>query len=109
LTQFQVVDHVDVAQREAEIGQAEWFFTRGLSKFGLDELEVFRPVGLPAQPVVDRLLAVADEIIRSGRSPKVGTAIHVPSEQLSVRVVRHRTAFPDGTSLTVRELTWEPA
>ena len=106
LERFRAADHVTVAQADSPDPQMDWFHTLGLSKFGLDELEVFRPVGLPGQPTLETLAAIADEMLRIGRSPNVGTTVPLPLLGLSVTVKRHRTAAPAGLSLPFREITW---
>lgn len=106
LDRFRAADHVTVAQADSPDPHLDWFHTLGLSKFGLDELEVFRPVGLPGQPTLEALAAIADEMLRIGRSPNVGTTVPLPLLGLSVTVKRHRTAAPAGLSLPFREITW---
>jgi hypothetical protein len=108
LDRFRLADHVTARQADSPDNQTEWFHTRGLTKFGLDEIETFRPIGLPAGAVLDRLTGVADELVRMGRSPNVGTIFHVSAFGLSVRIVRHRTALFEGFPMTVREVTWDP-
>ena len=107
LDRFRSVDHVTVAQADSPDPQTEWFHTLGLSKFGLDELEVFRPVGLPARQTLETLAGIADEMVRIGRSPNVGTTMPLPVMGLSITVMRHRTAAPAGLSLPFREISWQ--
>ena len=106
LDRFGTVDHVTVSQADSPDSQQDWFHTLGLSKFGLDELEVFRPVGLPSRPTLETLGAIADELLRIGRSPNVGTTVPLPILGFSITVKRHRTAAPAGLSLPFREITW---
>ncbi len=106
LSYLYIRDHVRVMQGEAEQPGQDWFYTLGLTKFGQDEVEIFRPVGLPSQPVLDLLGSLAEECYRLGHSPKVGTAVEVPELGLSVQVLRHRTAAPLGTQIALREITW---
>ena len=106
LTYFSVKDHVIVVHAEDAERQRDWFYTRGLSKFGLDEIEVFQPVGLPSHTVSDNLLDIADEFVRIGQSPNVGSAISIPTLALSIRVVRHRTHPSADTPLILREISW---
>ncbi len=104
LTSFHSADHVRVAQAEAERPGSDWFHTLGLSKFGLDEIEMFQPLGLPGTPVMELLRELADELIRRGRTPKVGDVIESPYLSRALHVVRHRTASPAGTLLILREV-----
>ena len=106
LDQFHTGDHVRVVQAETPDAKQDWFSTRGLSKFGLDEIETFRPLGLPPQPVLDTLIAIADEIVRTGRSPKVGSTMNLEQSGVIVQVVRHRTVPSAGIPLIYREITW---
>ena len=105
LDAFEVRDHVAVTQSE-DAARGEWFFTRGLSKFSLDEIEVFRPVGLPALPAMERLLIIAAEFIRRGQSPNVGTTVEIPELDHSIQVIRHRTVPSADTPLILREVAW---
>jgi hypothetical protein len=107
LDRFSTADHVTVSQTDSPDPQTDWFHTLGLSKFGLDELEVFRPVGLPSRPTLETLTAIAYEMLRIGRSPKVGTTLPLPLLGLSIAVTRHRTAAPSGLSLPFREINWQ--
>lgn len=107
LDRFHTADHVMVSQADSPDPQTDWFHTLGLSKFGLDELEVFRPAGLPGRPALETLTAIADEMLRIGRSPNVGTTVPLPVLGLSITVKRHRTAAPAGLSLPFREISWQ--
>lgn len=107
LDRFCAADHVTVSQTDSPDPQTDWFHTLGLSKFGQDELEVFRPVGLPARPTLETLAGIADEMVRIGRSPNVGTTVPLPLLGLAVSVTRHRTAAPSGLSLPFREISWQ--
>ncbi|WP_447979124.1 hypothetical protein [Candidatus Nitrospira bockiana] len=109
LVQFVFDDHVRAVQAEAPEPTLDWFSTRGLSKFGLEELEVFQPIGLPARHATERLLTIAEEVLRQGRAPTVGSRLHVPELHLDVRVVRHRTVPSADTMVILREITWAEA
>jgi len=102
---FQIGNHITVRQGEAVQPDKDWFYTRGLSKFGLDEIEVFQPLGLPNRSVIDNLIGIADEVVRLGYSPKVGTTISIPDRGLSVQIIRHRTVSAD-IPLILREVKW---
>jgi hypothetical protein len=108
LAQFVARDHVRICQTEASGGEKEWFSTRGLAKFGLDELEVFRPIGLSAAPVIERLLELAGALIRRGQMPSVGSTTPLPELELQMVVVRHRTAQEGPVTLSLREIAWTP-
>jgi len=107
LDRFRTADHVTVSQTDSPDPQTDWFHTLGLSKFGLDELEVFRPAGLPGRPILENLAAIADEMLRIGRSPNIGTTVPLPVLGFSITVKRHRTAAPAGLSLPFREISWQ--
>lgn len=107
LERFRTQDHVTVGQADSPDPQTDWLHTLGLSKFGLDELEVFQPVGLSTRPTLETLAAIADEVLRMGRSPKVGTTLPLPLLGLTITVKRHRTAGPAGLSLPFREVGWQ--
>lgn len=106
LEQFRFSDHLRIEQAEAEQVGRDWFFTLGLAKFGLDELETFSPIGLPSQSVIERLTEIAQELLRLGHSPKVGATVTIPSLGLAVQVIRHRNAARAGIPLILREITW---
>jgi hypothetical protein len=106
LLQFAVKDHVTVVHSDDAERQRDWFYTRGLSKFGLDEIEIFQAIGLPSHSVSENLLNIADELLRIGQSPNVGSTIAIPTLALSIRVVRHRTHPSADTPLILREITW---
>jgi hypothetical protein len=106
LIQFSVKDHVVVVHSDDTEGQREWFYTRGLRKFGLDEIEVFQPIGLPNHTITENLLNIAEELLRLGQLPTVGSTITLPHVGLSIRVVRHRTYPSADTPLILREITW---
>jgi hypothetical protein len=106
LDQFRISNHLRIEQAEADQAGRDWFLTLGLAKFGLDELETFSPIGLPSQPVIERLTDIAQEILRLGHQPKVGTTVTMPSPGLSVQVIRHRSVARAGIPLVLREITW---
>jgi len=106
LDQFKVGDHLTIEQTEAADSDHEWFLTRGLAKFGLDEIETLRPIGLSSRPVLEILAALADELVRIGQSPKVGTTLVVPALVLPVEFIRHRTVARGVVPTSVREVKW---
>ncbi len=83
----------------------QWVYTLGLSKFGLDELEGFVPKGLPSSTMEELLMETADEILRNGTTPKIGTDLRLPLLGRQVRITKHRTAAPTGQMLGFREIS----
>ena len=106
LTQFSAGDHVTVEQSDADKAGRERFYTKGLAKFGLDELEVFRPMGLSGRPTSERLTDIAETIIRLGQSPKVGASLTLPGIGLTLSVTKHRTVPSAEGPLAFREIAW---
>lgn len=107
LSQFLAVDHITVSHTESPDQERDWFYTKGLAKFGLDELETFRPKGLPSRPVLDSLTAIAEALLLSGRSPNVGASVSFEGLGLTVKVLNHRTASPSDPPFTLREISWQ--
>ncbi len=106
LAQFAAQDHITVEQADADETGRERFYTKGLAKFGLDELEVFRPMGLSGRPTSERLTAIAEEIIRLGQSPKVGASLPLPGIGLTLSVTKHRTVPSAEGPVAFREVAW---
>jgi hypothetical protein len=104
LTAFALDDHVMIAQDDQVKAGVVWCYTLGLSKFGYDELEAFVPQGLPDQAARSMLTETAEEIIRSGQTPKVGASFELPSLRQTITITNHRTAAPGGRMLGFREL-----
>jgi hypothetical protein len=104
LTGFVVDDHVMIAQDDHAKADEIWCYTLGLSKFGIDELETFLPRGTPERTARELLAEAANEMIRSGQSPKVGTAFHLPLLGRTIKIANHRTDAPAGRMLGFREL-----
>jgi hypothetical protein len=109
LEQFQIPDHVAVLQAESPEKTTDWFHTQGLGKFNLDDLEVFRPRGLPAGPTLGRLTELAGELVIRRPSLAVGSTASFPLLGLTLRIFRHRTATPSGIPLTLRTIDWREA
>ncbi|SLM46751.1 conserved protein of unknown function [Nitrospira japonica] len=105
LVEFVIDDHVTIAQDDEARPDHTWWYTLGLAKFGMDELETFRPKGLSDQRSNELLAESAHEMIRIGVSPKVGTAFHLPMIGRTIRVTNHRTAAPTGRMQSFREIT----
>ncbi len=108
LAQFIVGDHIPTMQSDDEQNHRSWCYTLGLSKFGVDELEMFLTPGLPDQPIRDLLSATADELTRVGQSPKVGSQIRVGTLDQTIAIANHRTAAPAGRMLSFREIRLLP-
>jgi hypothetical protein len=107
LSQFLAVDHITVSHTESPEPGKDWFYTKGLAKFGLDELETFRPKALPSRSTLDDLADIAAAFLLNGRSPNIGTKVPLQSLGIAVNVLHHRTASPSEPPLTLREITWE--
>lgn len=108
LTGFVVDDHVMIAQDEQARADEVWCYTLGLSKFGLDELETFFPRGTSDRAAKELLVESAQEILRNGQSPKVGTVLVLPTLGRPVTIANHRTAAPTGRVLGFRQVLAEP-
>ncbi len=104
LSIFRTADHVAVTHGDDP--EREWSYTLGLGKFALDDLETFQAKGLPATGAAERLLAAADEILRTGQNPKVGSTVQLPSLGLTARITRHRTISPGGKLVILREVAF---
>jgi hypothetical protein len=104
---FHITDHIQVEQREDTQRARMWFHTRGLTKFGLDEVETFQPIGLSSREIEDIVLKVAGELIEQGKNPKVGEHIVLGGIDPQVTVVRHRTDSIYGIPLAFREFRLE--
>ena len=104
LTGFVVDDHVMIAQDDQTKVDEVWGYTLGLSKFGIDELEMFLPQGVPDRTAKEVLAESAQEIIRIGQSPKVGASFDLPLLSRTITISNHRTAAPTGRMLGFREL-----
>ena len=105
LIYFEPGDHISVNQGDSHDLQQEWFYTLGMSKFSLDELELMHPRGLPSAETMEILSNAAGEVVRSGHNAKVGSTIEIPALARTVTIVRHRTAAPAGRVVAFRELT----
>ena len=106
LVSFRLADHVSVLQADSADPSHEHFQTQGLSKFGMDELETLSPRGLPGQNTLDRLLQIAEELLRSGHNPRVGSTIPLPLLALDVHVIAHRTVPHARGPLSIRRIGW---
>lgn len=107
LALFQLRDHVEVTQGEVEDPGRDWFHTAGMSKFGLDELELWQPKGLPADSPMQVLNGAADQIFRQGHNPKVGSSLTIPSLGRTISIDNHRTVAMQQTQWTFRRVAAE--
>lgn len=107
LKDFQIADHLRIDQIEGRTDDRVWFHTRGLSKFGLEDLETYRAKGLSERPVVEAFTEMADALTLLGKAPNVGESFAVPGLNRSVRVVRHRTDQSYSIRLNLREVEWD--
>ncbi len=107
LTTFQLADHLRIEQVEGREDGRVWFHTRGMAKFGLEDLETFRDKGLSERPVIEAFTEMADVLIQAGKAPNVGGNFEVPALGRIVRVVRHRTDQSYGMRLNLREVQWD--
>jgi len=105
LNVFLPCDHVTVQQSENNDDASEWFHTLGLNKFGLDELEVIQPRGLPDAETLALLKSAADEVLRAGQNQKVGSSLDLPISAQTIRFTKHRTAAPTGRMMAFRQIT----
>jgi hypothetical protein len=106
LREFHLDDHVRIEhvseQREGRV----WFYTRGLAKFGLEEIETHRPTGLSERPVLEAFMEISERLIDLGKAPNVGEAMPWDGRRI-VRIVRHRTDDSAGDRLNLREIDWD--
>lgn len=105
LNVFVVSDHVTVLHSETDDPSLDWFYTLGLTKFGLDELEVIQARGLPDRDTIALLQCAADEVLRKGQNQKVGCAMDLPALAHTIRFIKHRTAAPIGRMMAFRQIT----
>lgn len=104
LGSFVLDDHVSIVHNDTSQPDVVWSYSLGLSKFGLDEVEVFTAKGLSDGAAKDVLTESARELLRVGHSPKVGTSLDLPQLRRTIRIRNYRTAAPAGRMLGFREL-----
>ena len=104
LNVFSPGDHITVRQSESTDESCEWFHTLGLNKFGLDELEVIQPRGLPDAETIALLKSAAERVSRSGQNQKVGSSLDLPALAHTIRFIKHRTAAPTGRVMAFRQI-----
>jgi hypothetical protein len=108
LNVFVTRDHITVQHNESGTQSSDWFYTLGLGKFGLDELEVIQPRGLPDTETIALLKSAADGVLRTGQNQKVGSSLDLPALAQTIRFTKHRTAAPAGRMTTFREIMSAP-
>lgn len=104
LGNFVLADHVSIVHDDTAQPDRVWSYSLGLSKFGLDEVEVFTAKGLSDSAAKDLLTESAGELLRLGHSPKVGAALDLPLLDRTIHIRNYRTAAPAGRMLGFREL-----
>ncbi len=102
---FVTADHVTVQHSETDDHSSEWFYTLGLTKFGLDELEVIQPRGLPDRETIALLHCAADAVLRKGHNQKVGCTMDLHALAHTIRFITHRTAAPAGRMMAFRQIS----
>lgn len=102
---FVTADHVTVQHGETDDHSSEWFYTLGLTKFGLDELEVIQPRGLSERETIALLHCAADAVLRKGQNQKVGGTMDLHAVAHTIRFVKHRTAAPTGRMMAFRQIS----
>ncbi len=107
LRNFRIADHLRIEQVEGRADGRVWFHTRGLSKFGLEDIETYRPTGLSERPVIEAFTEIAEVLTLMGKAPNVGESFMVEGLNRMVRVVRHRTDQSYSLRLNLREVEWE--
>ena len=105
LNVFVAADHITVQQSETADRSSDWLYTLGLTKFGLDELEVIQPRGLPERETIALLHCAADGVLRKGQNQKVGCTMDLHALAHTIRFIRHRTAAPTGRMVAFRQIT----
>jgi hypothetical protein len=105
LNVFVAADHISVHRHETDDSASDWLYTLGLTKFGLDELEVIQPRGLPDRDTIELLHCAADEILRKGQNQKVGTTLDLAAVARTIRFIKHRTAAPTGRMMAFRQIS----
>jgi hypothetical protein len=104
LNRFQIEDHVQVELQEQIQQMRMWWHTRGLTKFGLDEIETFQSIGLSERTIKPMLYGVAIQLMAQGKNPKIGDHVPFGKQGQQVEVARHRTDPFYGRPLAFREV-----
>ena len=106
LNDFRLTDHVRIEQVDRHDEGRVWFHTRGLGKFGFEEIETYKDTGLSAQPVIEALEHMTELIILRGNPLRTGDSIEIHTTGAVAEVVHHRTDPSYGVQLNLREVVW---
>ncbi len=106
LDDFRLVDHVRIEQVDCPDEGRVWFHTRGLGKFGFEEIETYNDTGLSSQPVIKALEHIAESIIDRGHPLRTGDLFEMQITGKVAEVVHHRTDSTYGAQLNLREVIW---
>jgi len=106
LNGFHLLDHVRIEQVDRPDEGRVWFHTRGLGKFGFEEIETYKSVGLSAQPAIETLEIIAEAIILQGDPLRTGDSIEIPITGQTAEIIRYRTDPTYGVQLNLREVVW---
>jgi hypothetical protein len=106
LRAFDLSEHLRIEEVSGREDGRVWFHTRGLAKFGLEDVELYRPVGLSERPTIELLTEIAECLIDAGKAPNVGESLKLEGSGRLVRIVRHRTDQTYGMQLNLREVEW---
>ena len=104
LSTFLLDDHISIVHDDTTQPDRVWSYSLGLSKFGIDEIEMFSAKGLPDSSTKEILSASSSELLRVSQPMKVGTTLELPQLGRTVRIRNYRTAAPAGRMLGFREL-----
>jgi hypothetical protein len=107
LRHFQIKDHLRIEQVSGRQDGRVWFHTRGLAKFGLEDIETYRPTGLSEGPVIEAMTDIAERLIDMGKAPNVGERLESGGRPGIARVIGYRTDQSYGMTLNLREIEWE--
>ena len=105
LNVFVARDHITIQHSETDDHFSDWFYTLGLTKFGLDELEMIQPRGLPDTDTIALLQCAADGVLRMGQNQIVGSSLDLHALAQTVWFIKHRTAAPTGRMVAFRQIT----
>jgi hypothetical protein len=104
---FIIDDHVTAEQSDDQEQDRDRFVTKGLAKFGLDELESFQAVGLPGQTILNHLQDLAEVLLQQGRTPNLGTSLELEPGGVRASFPHHRTVTVGGIVRSFREVVWD--
>ena len=103
---FRIEDHVKIEHVERPDEGRVWFHTRGLGKFGFEEIEIYQGTGLSVTPVIEALAQIANSIILRGKPMRGGESIAIDSIGKHIEIVWHRTDLTYGVQLNLRGIQW---